>query len=528
VQSHYYDARTDSYAPCPWTAEFSTDGGVTWTASQSSMLSRFPAKGAGSDPRNLAAYPADYKFNVLTQTGVSDNSHNEALAAAKPEIGVYDLSTKGGTEPMNTANCYVVNAPGTYTLPLVYGNAVKNGGIHSAAYTSAVSGNYIITNFVNHLDARITDPYIYNNAGCTPAGACLVWQDAYSLVTSVELTPDGKYLRFDVDHSTIRQGNAVVAVLDASGMIMWSWHIWVTDYVPGDGLKKVTNYQGYKYDLLPVYVGWCDPETLTYDARSIKVRFTQTRTGLARDFTMAQQPHSVSYSGNQPYFQFGRKDPMLPGVRTASGDILDKSAYYDDIKYMFYKSGQGKVSLGGAIRNPHVFFNYGGTGILDWCATSYYNVWSADNTLTTGNDNKVVKTVYDPSPVGFCMPASNAFTGYTYNGQVVIGDYYGSRYNSPYNSAAEFTANSGWEFYCNRMFGMSSFDPSGGTIFCQASGFRDYTSGSVFNIGSSGYCWTAVPYNLSYGMGLYFYESQVHPWYNYYRSYGFPAHVVKE
>lgn len=50
----------------------------------------------------------------------------------------------------------------------------------------------------------------------------------------------------------------------------------------------------------------------------------------------------------------------------------------------------------------------------------------------------------------------------------------------------------------------------------------------MFNIGSSGYCWTAVPYNLSYGMGLYFYESQVHPWYNYYRSYGFPAHVVKE
>ena len=72
-----------------------------------------------------------------------------------------------------------------------------------------------------------------------------------------------------------------------------------------------------------MYVGWCDPETLTYDARSIKVRFTQARTGLARDFTMAQQPHSVSYSGNQPYFQFGRKDPMLPGVRTTSGDILD-------------------------------------------------------------------------------------------------------------------------------------------------------------------------------------------------------------
>lgn len=34
---------------------------------------------------------------------------------------------------MNTANCYVVNAPGTYTLPLVYGNGQsRTGGIHSA------------------------------------------------------------------------------------------------------------------------------------------------------------------------------------------------------------------------------------------------------------------------------------------------------------------------------------------------------------------------------------------------------------
>ena len=83
--------------------------------------------------------------------------------------------------------------------------------------------------------------------------------------------------------------------------------------------------------------------------------------------------------------------------------------------------------------------------------------------------------------------------GIPYNGQVVIGDYYGSRYNSPYNSAAEFTANSGWEFYfCNRMFRNEQFRSF--RRYDLLSGFVSaITSGSVFNIGSSGYCWTAVP-----------------------------------
>ena len=50
---------------------------------------------------------------------------------------------------------------------------------------------------------------------------------------------------------------------------------------------------------------------------------------------MAQQPHSVSYSGNQPYFQFGRKGSDAAGrPNRFRGDILDKSAYYDDIKYV--------------------------------------------------------------------------------------------------------------------------------------------------------------------------------------------------
>ena len=45
----------------------------------------------------------------------------------------------------------------------------------------------------------------------------------------------------------------------------------------------------------------------------------------------------------------------------------------------------------------------------------YYNLWSTDNDKTVPNDDVVIKSVYDPSPVGYSLPASNAFTGVCYN-----------------------------------------------------------------------------------------------------------------
>ncbi len=66
------------------------------------------------------------------------------LQAATPVVGTYDLSTKGGTTAMNTANCYIINAPGRYSLPLVYGNAIKNGATNSSAYISNATGTGIL------------------------------------------------------------------------------------------------------------------------------------------------------------------------------------------------------------------------------------------------------------------------------------------------------------------------------------------------------------------------------------------------
>lgn len=116
--------------------------------------------------------------------------------------------------------------------PLVYGNAIKNGSTNASAYTSTASGTNSVTNS-STIWGMASPIHIYNNTGCTPVIATLVWQDGQNLVTNVALSADKQFLTFSIDRNTIRQGNAVVAVRDASNTVLWSWHIWVMDYVLG-------------------------------------------------------------------------------------------------------------------------------------------------------------------------------------------------------------------------------------------------------------------------------------------------------
>ena len=515
-----------------WTAEFIEDdgmGGYT-VISRPDWLTAFTTSDAGSTAGS--SFPA----TVAAQQGVTFNPHNDVLKAAAPVSGTYDLATQGGTATMNTANCYVINAPGRYSLPLVYGNAVKNGTTNSSAYTSTASGSNVLQTFVNHLDAPITDPYIYNNADCTPDNAVLLWQDEQNLVTDVALSSDGKSLTFEVGAATIKQGNALVAVRDASNRIMWSWHIWVTDFVPGlpptvtpryepsetQRDKVVTNLQGVKYTFMGVNIGWCDAETTTYDARSVKVRFTQTTTGVTQVITLTQASHTTSDSGfgNQTYFQFGRKDPMLPGVTSASGSVVDKDCYSDS-GYTFDKSGIIPVSIATSILNPHVFYSNDIDNNpyydRDWCATLYNNLWDADYTGTTENDNTVVKTIYDPSPSGYCLPAPNAFAGLTYDGNTCEFSNFATQLNSPYPSYTDFETKYGWTIYCNKMSGEGSYDASGGVIFYPVTALRDsYGYGKAYNLSSSGdgLCWTAETSSRcgnDVGYLLCFYSEEVKP-----------------
>ena len=184
------------------------------------------------------------------------------------------------------------------------------------------------------------------------------------------------------------------------------------------------------------------------------------------------------------------------------------------------KNAGDNMSITNGIQNPENFYTYGSS----WASTppagySYYNLWSADNTTTDWNDNAVVKTVYDPCPVGFKMPASNAFTGFTSDGQNGSGAA-NINANGTADSWDKFSAAYGHNFYTN--------SSKNATIFFPASGFRNNSDGSLVDVGNIGYYWSAVPFSTYYGCNLDFGWSSVNPRNIYNRSYGFAARPVSE
>ena len=101
---------------------------------------------------------------------------NKTLQNAAP-LGTasapYNLSNATGAAAVqNTANSYLISAPGHYMIPLVYGNAIKNGQTNSSAYISnapvtplkfgspAKNTDVILHHFVDHNSQKITDPWI--------------------------------------------------------------------------------------------------------------------------------------------------------------------------------------------------------------------------------------------------------------------------------------------------------------------------------------------------------------------------------
>ena len=202
---------------------------------------------------------------------------------------------------------------------------------------------------------------------------------------------------------------------------------------------------------------------------------------------------------------WGRKDPMLPG--NGIGDT-DKTCYPGSPEYKFKYGSEGlnTTEIKEYIRNPHKF------NIKLEMDGQYYNLWSTDNDKTDANDEVVIKSVYDPSPVGYSLPASNAFTGFT-----TTGSY--TRNPAEFNIKNNF--NKGYYFYRQQ-------NKKGDTRFFYASGYRYFGSGALDYIYSAGCYWVAGPYYTDTGRYMGFDSNRLAPVDYARRSSGFAVRSAEE
>ena len=386
----------------------------------------------------------------------------------------YDLSTHkldGTVIPRSTANCYVISAPGFYKIPLVYGNAIKNGNKNESSYKTSNTGTYILQNFKDHLGNDINDPWIEKtNSGANSGvdGAKIVWADEADLVTAYSIEHDGNeaYLQFEVDKDDIKTGNVVLAATK-NGVVVWSWHLWFT---APDVLNTITctNFQNTQYNISKETLGWKYTTwkgSSFFKPREVKVKVMQTiannSTKQEAIFTIIQTNGVTPIVGHHTLYQWGRKD-ALPGT-----DNIIQGSYS-------FNSQVGGRSVSYAIQHPENMFNAIGSGpfYTDWNNPYYSNLWNITNNL-----NNMVKSVYDPCPAGFQVPHPFTFSFFTKNGST----------GGPINATGSW--NFGWNFN-NKVT-----DPDA-TIYCPGGGYRVNAPGSPLTLmGLSGDYWLSNKVN---------------------------------
>ena len=335
-------------------------------------------------------YGGDQTLKDNTQRGSADSP--------------YDLSThdeKGRVIPQTTANCYVVSAAGTYQLPLVYGNAIKNGNENSDAYQGG--------NFKDYLDRTISSSRITG-----ADNAVLVWSDGFFMFKDIHLDASKQNLVFTIDPDYMQQANAVLAVRDASNRIMWSWHIWVTERPVYTEIHTLQDYfdDSNTYVLMQCNLGWVDGKTVYYNQRDLTFRFTQAGSDKTAELKVTQKGATFDYKDvGSTYYQWGRKDPLVALKNWNSYGYKDYRLHETGDPDYVYRVETGSTTIGNAIQHPNVFYTRtpGATDGADWNGNHTTTLWNAGDNGGTLESTTSVKTIYDPSPRGFKVPIPRAF-----------------------------------------------------------------------------------------------------------------------
>ena len=156
-------------------------------------------------------------------------------------------------------------------------------------------------------------------------------------------------------------------------------------------------------------------------------------------------------------------------------------------------------SVANSIKMPEKFFLEFDTTGHNWNNLDYfYNFWNAADTAATLDDNQAtaIKTIYDPCPAGWMLPAGRAFTGFTTSGSSVSS-------GAPEGCEVVGSFSNGWKFKRNSTDAVGNCWP--------ASGRRDGASGSLSSVGSGGYYWSFASGSRAYARSLGFGSSSVAP-----------------
>ena len=323
--------------------------------------------------------------------------------------------------------------------------------------------------------------------------AVLLWQDTPSLVKSVAGSGEEGVIVVQTNNNS---GNAVVAAVQGT-TIVWSWHIWVTDYDPEAAPLVYTNPNtGVTYTMMDRNLG----------ARSEKA-------GSNECFGLL--------------YQWGRKDPFV-GARGIEEDVLvskydidnkivpDRILLYD---WSAMSSGEQNIDL--AIQNPDAFIIAKSGSSTSSQFTDWLTTVAADQDNDLWGYISKYKTKYDPCPEGWRVSPSAAWTFrklYKKGGSLQDSSPYDNTYPWYWDDKRDGGTDAGF-YYNDSEKGIKYFFPLAGK--------RDNASGNQNSTGGTSDCWTPEP-SSKYAMTEMFAYGNPASETGLRRDYGFSVRCVKD
>ena len=207
----------------------------------------------------------------------------------------------------------------------------------------------------------------------SPASVGLVWQSAASLLQYVHLdgTKASFYVGADSEDKHINEGNALIGAYDASGALLWSWHIWATAHDPEADVLRYAN----GYEVMGRNLGALDNANSTPEERV------------------------ASYG---LYYQWGRKDPFIGPASYRANNGSGATIYNASGSRVNVTTAASSAETGTsdyARQNPLCFITGNAASGNDW-------LWTADDARWGAS-----KTENDPCPYGWKVAPAGAFAG---------------------------------------------------------------------------------------------------------------------
>ncbi|MBC5643182.1 DUF4906 domain-containing protein [Parabacteroides sp. BX2] len=333
-------------------------------------------------------------FNLLENTNYHWTVNiNKADYANDPRIQLLDQTPVISTNEQPTANCFMMK-PGTNICFNPYEHEAGTDGWNTQLTTNG------ITIQPNKTIDRVEVFWQTKDAGTSGDLVMGYIVDNTNHQNLVNLT-DGDKIKDALIHVKVpvtNGGNAVIAAYSGE-TVVWSWHLWITDYVPtrinsfseyAAAQTSSSNGTVHKYDS-PLF-----QEGGVYAANVMMDRDLGARKGgfpgitIGEDFTVMDAVNTFGL-----LYQWGRKDPFFP---SADGTNKETDIIYDGNGFSTgIKNTHTQASMNTAIANPSTFYTYS-NGVWN-TESNRTKFWNADGNMAPGK-----KTIYDPCPKGWKVP----------------------------------------------------------------------------------------------------------------------------